>query len=96
MAKKVKILEIHANIDGEDVSVTVDFMDGFMEANTQTKASMLLCMMDVLGTFMHDHGADILSDAHDDAVKDTIVREVEEEAAAFLKRCVQNHGGRMQ
>lgn len=90
MVKKVKIIELYADIKtrsqgGEEVSVTVEFMDGFTEANTQTKASMLLCMMDVLGTFMQDHGSDIFADAHEE----NEAVEAAKDAEKFLARCVQ-------
>ena len=85
MTEKVKIIELYANIDGEDVSVTVNFVDGFMEANTQTKASMLLGMMDVLGTFMQDHGFNIFADANEE----NQAKEAAKDAEKFLERCVQ-------
>jgi len=91
MAKKMKVLEIHADIDGTGVSIGMGFMEDFMEQPVHIRASILVGIMGTFDDFMRDHGSDMLADAHED----TVVREAEEEAAAFLKRCVQNHGGRM-
>jgi hypothetical protein len=91
MGKKVKVLEIHADIDDTGVSIGMGFMEDFMEHPVNVRASILIGIMGAFDDFMRDHGSDMLADAHED----TVVREAEEEAAAFLKRCVQNQGGRM-